>query len=73
MASRPLKQPRVLAFNLAEVQPGIVSSLDGADACREDTCFVTRILDVACELVTSGVPPMHVEKWLAQRATEAGR
>ena len=28
---------------------------------------VTRILDVACELVTSGVPPIEVEQWLAQR------
>ena len=28
---------------------------------------VTRILDVASELVTSGVPPMDVEQWLAQR------
>ena len=46
MASRPLKQPRVLAFNLAEVQPGIVSSLDGADACREDARFVARTIHV---------------------------
>ena len=28
---------------------------------------VTRILDVASELVTSGVPPSEVEQWLAQR------
>ena len=28
---------------------------------------MTRILDVACELVTSGVPPSEVEQWLAQR------
>ena len=28
---------------------------------------VTRILDVASELVTSGVPLMEVEQWLAQR------
>jgi hypothetical protein len=28
---------------------------------------VTRILEVASELVTSGVPPIEVEQWLAQR------
>jgi hypothetical protein len=28
---------------------------------------VTRILEVASELVTSGVPPIEVERWLAQR------
>ena len=28
---------------------------------------VTSILEVACELVTSGVPPIEVEQWLAQR------
>ena len=28
---------------------------------------VTRILDVASDLVTSGVPPSEVEQWLAQR------
>lgn len=28
---------------------------------------VTSILEVACELVTSGVPPSEVEQWLAQR------
>ena len=28
---------------------------------------VTSILEVACELVTSGVPPSEVEKWLAHR------
>ena len=38
-----------------------------------DAPDVTRILDVACELVTSGVSPLRVEQWLAQRATEAGR
>ena len=38
-----------------------------------DAPDVTRILDVACELVTSGVSPSQVEQWLAQRATEAGR
>ena len=27
----------------------------------------TRILEVASELVTSGVPPIEVEQWLAQR------
>ena len=29
---------------------------------------VTRILDVASELITSGVSPIEVEQWLAQRA-----
>ena len=38
-----------------------------------DAPDVTRILDVASELVTSGVPPIEVTQWLAQRATEAGR
>jgi len=28
---------------------------------------MTRILDVASDLVTSGVPPIEVEQWLAQR------
>ena len=40
---------------------------------KADAPDVTRILDVACELVTSGVSPLQVEQWLAQRATEAGR
>ena len=38
-----------------------------------DAPDVTRILDVACELITSGVSPLQVEQWLAQRATETGR
>ena len=40
---------------------------------KADAPDVTRILDVACELVTSGVSPLQVEQWLDQRATEAGR
>ena len=38
-----------------------------------DAPDVTRLLEVASELVTSGVSPLQVEQWLAQRATEAGR
>ena len=34
---------------------------------------MTRILDVASDLVTSGVPPMEVEQWLAQRSKGSRR
>jgi hypothetical protein len=40
---------------------------------KADAPDVTRILDVASELVTSGVSPLQVEQWLAQRVTEAER
>ena len=33
---------------------------------------VTRVLEVACDVVTSGVPAIQVEQWLAERATEKG-
>jgi hypothetical protein len=40
---------------------------------KADAPDVTRILDVACELVTSRISPLHVEQWLAQKATETSR
>ena len=46
MASRPVKQPRALASDLTEVEPGILSSLDGVDAGREDARFVARTIEV---------------------------
>jgi hypothetical protein len=34
---------------------------------------VTRILDVACDLTTSGISPLQVEQWLVQKAKETRR
>jgi len=46
MDSRPLKQPPVLASSLAEVSPRFSSSLDCADASREETDFLARTVRV---------------------------
>jgi hypothetical protein len=55
MASRPLKQVRVVASNLVEVEPQMLSSLDGADACREDARFVARTIQVWEERYGAGL------------------